>query len=485
MNKRKHRQLLALFALFIISVLVIKSCGIRSSTDNSIAANNPTKSDLDEIVERGKLVVLTENSSTSFFVYKGEPMGFEYELLERFADYLEVELEVVLVENIDSVFTMLNNGEVDLAACNLTITKERSELVNFSTPYLITRQVLVQRKPEFWHKMPSNELSNYLITSTIELIGQDVHVRENSSFYERLMNLSDEIGGNINVIATPGETDTESLIRMVAEGEILYTVADENVAMINQTYYNNLDISCPISFPQQIAWATRKTSSQLNQEINKWLSQQIGGSTFNTIYNRYFVAQKSQQDRFTSAYSTIGGSGNISEYDSLIKVYCKQINWDWRLVASLIYQESRFKPDAVSWAGAFGLMQLMPGTASRYGIDSSASPEQNLYAGIHKLYRLDEYWKDIITDPEERVKFILASYNAGVGHVNDARRLATKYGKSDLIWDDHVAEYLLLKSKADYYNDDVVQYGYCRGDEPYNYVKEILTRYNYYQKVVQ
>lgn len=473
----------ALFTIFVC-ILLVKGCGIRSGSDTSVTASSPHESDLDDILERGKLVVLTENSSTSFFIYRGQPMGFEYEVLSEFAEYLGVELEIKIVDNMDSVFNQLNRGEADLIACNLTITKERSKIVNFTTPYLLTKQVLVQRKPDYWDRMPNSELEEFMVSNTIELIDREVHVRENSSFYERLINLSNEIGGQINIISTPGEYDTESLIAMVAEGEIQYTVADENVAMINQTYYENLDVSCAISFPQQIAWAVRKSSPDLLKEMDKWLDQQVGGSTFNTIYNRYFREQKAQKDRFNSSYSTIGGEGHISEYDSIIKVYCEQINWDWRLVASLIYQESRFNPDAVSWAGAFGLMQLMPGTAERYGIDASATPEQNLYAGIHKLYRLDEYWKDIIEDPSERVKFILASYNAGVGHVNDARRLATKYGKSEFIWDNNVAEYLLLKSKAQYYMDEVVQYGYCRGAEPYNYVKEILTRYDYYQKVI-
>lgn len=483
-NYTKYRPVAFLTAIALILVLLIKGCGIRSSSDHNPNAQLVSGDDLSEIRDRGKLVVLTENSSTSFFIYRGEPMGFEYELLERLAEYLEVDLEIVIAEDMNDIFNQLNSGQVDLLACNLTITKERAELVNFTAPYLLTKQVLVQRKPDYWDKMSKSELDDYLITNTIELIGQEVHVRENSSFYDRLINLSNEVGGPIDVIPAPGNNDTEGLIRMVAEGDILYTVADENVALINQTYYENLDVNCAISFPQQIAWAVRKGSTELLKEINQWLNQNIGSSTFNTIYNRYFVEQKAQKDRFTSIYSSIGGAGNISEYDSLIKSYSEQINWDWRLIAALIYQESRFNPNAQSWAGAFGLMQLMPGTAARYGIDSAATPQQNLYAGIHKLYRLDNYWKEIVTDQEERIKFILGSYNAGIGHVNDARNLALKYGKSDLIWDGNVAEYLLLKSKAQYYTDEVVEYGYCRGEEPYNYVNEILIRYSYYAKVI-
>ena len=177
-------------------------------------------------------------------------------------------------------------------------------------------------------------------------------------------------------------------------------------------------------------------------------------------------------------------SGKISEYDKIIKKYSKEINWDWRLVASLIYQESRFKPNAVSWAGAYGLMQLMPVTAQKMGISKNATPVQQIKAGTELIKWLEERFENI-QDHSERIKFVLAAYNVGLGHVLDAQKLAEKDGKDPDIWDDNVDEYLLKKSDPDFYNDPVVKYGYCRGIETYNYVSQILDRYEHYKNIIK
>ncbi len=480
--KYRRLQAIAFFVAFFVSSLLLVNCS-NNNEHQTKPTNQPYYLDLESIKQRGKLVVLTENSSTSYFIYRGRPMGFEYELVSMFAEHLEVDLEIKLVQDMDSIFDMLKNGEGDLIACNITATKERSEKVSFSEPYLNTRQVLVQKMPDMWHQMSKKERKQLMLNDPIELVNKKVHVRKNSSFYSRLKSLSDEIGGKIDVIEVPGETDTEELIQSVSSGKIMYTIADENVALINKTYYQNIDVDMPVSFPQKISWAARKNAPDLMKEINWWILKHKNTSTFNAIYRRYFKSSKAQKERVISDYSSLSG-GKISSYDELIQKYSQKINWDWRLLASLIYQESKFKPNERSWAGAFGLMQLMPSSAERYGIDSTATPEENIYAGTDKLRRLTEHWGALIEDETEQLKFILASYNAGLGHIQDACALAEKQGLDVSKWDGNVAECILLKSKAKYYNDPVVKYGYCRGQEPFNYVKEVLNRYEHYKKVI-
>ena len=159
------------------------------------------------------------------------------------------------------------------------------------------------------------------------------------------------------------------------------------------------------------------------------------------------------------------------------------MNWDWRLLASLVYQESQFLPYKKSWAGAVGLMQLMPKTAREFGAHDLLDPQENINAGTNYLRWLQNYWRDI-PNSGERVKFVLASYNVGTGHVQDARRLAEKYGKDPNIWEDNVAFFLLKKSQKEYYDDEVVNFGYCRGEEPIRYVDEILKRYEHYKNLL-
>ncbi len=205
------------------------------------------------------------------------------------------------------------------------------------------------------------------------------------------------------------------------------------------------------------------------------------GPLYNITYNKYFRNPKSVR-LVRSDYSSITG-GRISEYDDLIKQWADSLNWDWLLLAALIYQESKFDPNAKSWAGAHGLMQLIPATARRFGASNIYDPVQNISSGARYILHLDELWQDIITNKEERLKFVLASYNVGPGHVLDARRLAKKYGKDPNVWDNNVSFYLIQKSKPKYYNDPVVKQGYCRGEEPVNYVHKILSRYQRYLEI--
>jgi membrane-bound lytic murein transglycosylase F len=203
-------------------------------------------------------------------------------------------------------------------------------------------------------------------------------------------------------------------------------------------------------------------------------------ATFMVIYNRYYKSPRTSLSRMKSDYSSIGGN-KLSPFDSLIKLGAKELEWDWRLLASLVYQESHFMPQGESWAGARGLMQLMPSTAKRFGAVNLDDPRQSLKAGVGYLKYLEKYWSKKVTDPNERLKFILASYNAGLTHIIDARKLAEKHGKDPNIWYDNVEYYLIKKSDPKFYRDPVVLAGYCKCEEPVNYVRDILERYDEYK----
>jgi membrane-bound lytic murein transglycosylase F len=174
----------------------------------------------------------------------------------------------------------------------------------------------------------------------------------------------------------------------------------------------------------------------------------------------------------------------LSPWDVEIKSFSDTLKWDWRLLASLIYQESHFDPTIKSWAGAYGLMQIMPTTGKNFGVDIMASPENNIKAGVLYIKYLQEFFNTRIPDENERLKFILAAYNAGAGNIVDAMKLAEKHGKNPVVWDDNVAYYLLKKMEPFYYNDPVVQNGYCRGDESVNFVASVLERYSEYRNII-
>ncbi len=443
----------------------------------------PVALDLDQIKARGTLVAIVDNNSTSYFVYKGQPMGYEYELLSLLAEELEVDLKLDITEDIDEAIAKLNRGEGDIVAHNLTVTKKRSESIAFTEHLSLERQVLVQRKPDNWRRMKLHQIDKQLIRNPLELIGKEVRVRKSSSFVTRLQHLSEEIGGDVIIVEEPGNVEVETLIQRVSEGEIDFTVADENVAKVNSTYYDNIDISTPISFSQRIAWGVRQNAPDLLKVVSNWLVKEKRKSSYYTIYNKYFKSPKASLARKNSMYSSIVGN-QLSPYDSLIMQGAAQLDWDWELLAALIYQESKFNPRAESWVGATGLMQLLPGTAAMYGARDMYDPRQSIQAGVGYLKWLDQLWQPKIPDPQERIKFVLASYNVGQGHVLDARKLSSKYGKDPRIWDENVAFYLEQKSKPQFYNDPIVTAGYCRGLEPVNYVREVLQRYEQYRQLM-
>jgi membrane-bound lytic murein transglycosylase F len=339
----------------------------------------------------------------------------------------------------------------------------------------------VQRKPENWRKLSDQQIDEGVIRNPVDLVGKKVNVINGTSHEQRLVNLSEEIGGDILIDRDTLNAESESLIRKVALGEIDYTVADHTIARVNASYYPNLDVNTVLSVAQQIAWAVRKNSPQLLAEINNWMLKIKKEPTFMVIYNRYFKSPRTSLMRMNSDYSSLGGIGKLSPYDSLIRKGAAKLGWDWRLLASVIYQESRFMPQDESWAGAQGLMQLMPATAKRFGATNPHDPQQNITAGVNYLHYLDQVWSKHVTDREERLKFILASYNAGLMHIIDARNLAKKNGLNPNVWRGSVEYYLSKKSDPKFYRDPVVKAGYCKCEEPVHYIRDVLARYDVYK----
>jgi membrane-bound lytic murein transglycosylase F len=479
--------------LFVISVISIVSCTSSSKAEKKEISvkktvleedktDYVTGIDLKEIKERGVLKVLTIHSPSSYFIYKGKSFGFEYELLQNFADEIGVKFKVVKVHNLNEVIPMLCRGEGDLIAQGLTITKDRKKIVDFTDFYYLTQQVLVQRKPDKWWNMHQDKIDKQLIKDVVGLIGDTVTIRKESSYYKRIQNLNSELGGTIHVEFIDGSYSTEEIIKMVSDGKIKYTIADNNIAEINKSYYSNLDVSTKISLSQRVAWTVRKDSPELKEAANKWLKKIKKSGYYNIVYKKYFGNKRRFKKVMKSDYYSVK-SDKISEYDKIIKRYSKNIGWDWRLVSSVVYQESRFNHHAVSWVGASGLMQLMPSTAKELGVKNN-TPEENIKAGTKYLSNIFNKFRNV-EDTIQRIKFTLASYNCGFGHIIDAQKLAKKYGEDENSWDNGVSDFILKLSEPKYYNQDIVKYGYVRGIEPYTYVEEIFDRFENYKQFIE
>lgn len=431
--------------------------------------------DLDEIRKSGKLKVLLAYDPINYFIYKGEPMGYSYELAERFAKEIGVQLEVVPVRDLDLQLPMLRSGDGDIIAHFMTVTPMRSRIVNFSLPLDSTREVLVQLGSE-------KSTDGGYVNKPEELAGKTVYVREQSAYYTSLRKIMERNDISINIVPVHGSLSTGELIRLVNDGRIGYTVADSNIAITHKAIYPDIDIRTPISDTRPLAWAVRKNSPKLLLRLNEWLIRKRGSGDIQAMHHKYYQRQyQFRKYAITLFYSD--KPGNISSYDKLVKAGAKTIGWDWRLLSSLIYEESQFDPKAVSWAGAVGLMQIMPSTGAIAKVFNLSDPAANIKAGTAYLESLEKEWREI-RDHDTRLKFILASYNVGPGHVRDAQKLAIKYGANPEAWENNVEKYLLLKSEPRYYNDAAADLGYCNGIVPVRYTRNILGRYRLYSQVI-
>jgi membrane-bound lytic murein transglycosylase F len=458
----------------------------------------PVSRDLPDIAAGGVLRVLFTFNSTGYFLYRGETLGYEYELLTAFARDAKLRLEPRVVRDSRQLYDDLNRGDGDVVAAQLSIPSPSAAVAVAVTDSLYaTAPVVVQRSGssvagatptvakalarEERETAPSQiEVKARNVTTPQELAGQHVHLPLTSPYRERLMELNDELDHDIDVVEVDESSDR--IIQRLAEGEIAFTVAAENVAALKSGEYTNLVIKPAIGPPEPVVWAVRQNAPQLLAQLNAWLAAKRKSGLLAALYRKYFLDRRAYTARTNSPYLT-AETGTLSPYDDWFREYARTPGWDWRLVAAQAFQESRFNPRARSWAGAQGLMQIMPKTARQLKVNP-ADPRASIDAACRYLWTFDKAWKESIPDEEERIKFILASYNVGLGHVQDAVRLAEKYGDDPHKWAD-VAYWLIRKSKRAVFNDPVVKHGFARGTEPVAYVDQIMARWRNYREFVK
>jgi len=447
---RKIQEILS----FLLVIFLLIACETTTKKEVEVQAI-----DLDEIQKKGKLTILTENSSLSFFEYREKNLGFEYEILEAFAKHLGIPLEIKVVPKYSNLRRFLNNGEGDIIAANLAITLSRQKKINFSHPYYYSNQVLVQMK------------SDSLLLDASELIGKEVMVRKNTIYDRRLRALQEEIGGYIKIKYAKEDLIVEDLIEKVLKGEIKYTIAHENLARLSKEEHPKLDIKTKISFKQRIAFGMRLNSPELKKKLDEFLKKYCESKEYNALKHKYFDFIPEETGEIVTL-----GRGKISQYDKFFKKAAKAAGWDWKFLAAIAYKESQFNPYAKGARGAFGIMQFMPNTGNDFGVNPMSSPEVQITAGMKLINRIYLTWSSI-PDKEQRFKFTLASYNAGPCHIFDAQALAKEKGLNPELWDGNVELMVEKLSDPDYYRNPEVKCGAYRG-HAVKYVEAIIRIYN-------
>ncbi|MBT0812131.1 transporter substrate-binding domain-containing protein [Litoribacter ruber] len=463
-------RLLTRVIIFLLSTVALLSCKKQHVEKQVDFWENTVELDLDEIKKRGFIRAIVDNTSTSYYIYRGRRMGYEYEMLRNLSKDLGVNLKIFVASDIDEAFRKLNEGKVDIIAINLEKTADRTDLASFTKATNEIRTVLVQRNGE-----------EGTVQDLKDLEGRTVHVREGAVYKKQLQMWKDSLQLDFRIKEMP--YDSEGLVNLVVQKDIDFTVVDEDVASVNSNYYPQLDVSLEVSPASKVGWAVRSNSTKLLAGVNKWLTTFNKSSYQAILYDKYFVNKTNSYFRSNSPFSSISGN-RISAYDEMIKKAAEGIGWDWRLLAALIFKESRFDTEAISYAGASGLLQLMPVTLERFGVSDPNDPFESLMGGVNYLKYLDKYWQKRVPEVNERIKFILASYNVGHGHVDDAWRLALKDGYNPSEWD-NVAIFLKQKSNPEIYRDPVVKSGYAKGHVAVNYVEDVYGLFESYKVLVE
>lgn len=413
---------------------------------------------LARIKKTGELVVATRNNANCYYQYRGAPVGFEYELAKAFSDYLGVKITPKVVEW-ESLLTDIVTDQVDMVAAGLSITPERRKIVDFSDSYLeVQPQIVVHR-------------SEMEIERVADLYGREIHVRQGTTYQEILEDLNKKLPIDIKIVLH-NDVPTEELIRQVASRTIPITMADSNIALLNQRYHPDIELAFDLGPDHSLGWAFKKGDKRFKDKINEFLKFAKKSGLYEDIYNRYY------NDDHIFDYVDLQVfhrrlRSRLPRYAGLIKREAEANDFDWRLITAVIYQESHLNPRARSHTGVRGLMQVTRDTARRMGVNDRIDPNKNVHAGVKYLRKLYGYWQHI-SEPD-RTKFALASYNIGLGHVRDAQKIARELKLPAEKWSGLQQTLPLLREKK-YYKK--TKHGYARGTEPVMYVSRIFTYYD-------
>ncbi|MFH2067151.1 MAG: membrane-bound lytic murein transglycosylase MltF [Pseudomonadota bacterium] len=413
---------------------------------------------LDRILDRGEIVVITRNNAHCYYIYRDQAMGFEYDLAKAFSEYLGVKLKIIIAEKWDNMVPMLLKGDGHIIAASFTVTPKWKTQIQFSDDYMkIQQQIIVNR-------------DNQNIKRLKDLAGEKIHVRKGTAYQEKLEELQRQ-GMQIEIVPVEN-IPTAELIRKVARGEVAVTIADSNVAMLNRRYFPRAVIRDVIGDQESLAWAVHPDAGRLLDKINEFFAIIKQDGTFDQIYDKYYT----DIDRFD--YVDLRAfhrrlHSRLPRYVAIIKETAEKYGFDWRMIAAQMYQESHFQQWAKSHAGAYGLMQLTRNTANMYGVKDLYNPRQNIYAGVKHLKKLHDLFRE--AEGADRLFIAFAAYNIGQGHIRDAQRLARQLNLNPNKWAS-LTKTLPMLREWEYFKDAL--YGYCRGNEPVQYVRQIMIYYD-------
>ncbi|WP_297442388.1 membrane-bound lytic murein transglycosylase MltF [Sulfurimonas sp.] len=423
----------------------------------------PTKkiSAFEQIMKEKQLKVVFLNAPSTYMIGVDGPQGFEYDLLKSYAKYLDVRLNVITAHTVAEALELSKRSDIHITSASLTKTPQREKKYNFGPSYFeVQEQVICSRDMLLSSKFPRDVEA---------LSGLNIVVGADTSYIETLHALQKD-GYDINV-TTSKEYSTEDLLEQVAAHDIDCTVADSNIYSLNLRYIPDIAMAFSISKREQLAWILPKNASKLESDMYKWLNDYNQKGLMTQLKDHYYsYILFSDYYNTRMFYKRI--KSRLHKYQKYFEQAAQKYEIPWTLLAALSYQESHWNPRAKSFTGVRGLMMLTKKTAKMLGVKNRLNPKESIKGGTRHLKQMLKIVPPEIKG-ENRLKFALAAYNIGFGHIKDARKLAKKLGLNENVWSDLKIVLPLLSQKKYYRN---LKYGYARGAEPVKYVEYI---YNY------
>ncbi len=455
-----YTQLMRTFFPVLLRPLLWLASGVLALLLSGCGEPTPPPSLLEQIQQAGELRVMTRNSPTTYFEDKNGTNGFEYQLSKQFAKQLGVELKVVTASTFEELFSSLVDGRAHIIAANIVDTPSRHQFARFSKGYLEVVPQVVYR-----HGQPRPR-------SVSDLIGKRILVARSSSQAELLGNLKRQYPE----LSWEESDDVEvvDLLGLIDEGRIDFTIVNSNELATNQVYFPKVRVGFDIGTATWLSWAVAGGKDEsLLQAINTFIDTTKANGTLNRLIDRFYghVEKLGYVGAYTFAQHL---QQRLPRYERYFQKSANEHNLDWRLLAAVGYQESLWQPEATSKTGVRGLMMLTQRTARAMGVEDRLNPQQSIAGGARYLAYLNDTLPDDIP-AEERIWFVLAAYNVGMGHLDDARKLTVDAGLNPNSWND-VREILPRLARKQWFSK--TRYGYARGWEPVDFVRNIRRYYD-------
>jgi len=416
---------------------------------------------LSKIKQEKVLNVALLNAPSTYYVGSVGKQGFEYDLLKSYAEYLGVDLNVTAVHTVKEAIELSKGDAIHITSASLTKTKSREKVFNFGPSYFeVQEQVICNRGMLRSSKFPRDVES---------LAGLHISVGVDTSYSETLKSLQND-GYDINVTYT-SEFSTEELLEQVSKHKIDCTVADSNIYAMNLRYFPEISLAFSVSGREQLAWVLPKHADSLKQDMYAWLNQYNQSGKMIQLKDHYY-SYVLFFDYYNTKMFYKRIKSRLIKYENNFKKIGKMYDIPWTLLASIAYQESHWNPRAKSFTGVRGLMMLTRNTAKLLGVKNRLNPTESIKGGTRHIKGMLKLVPEEVKG-ENRLRYALAAYNVGMGHLYDAMKLAKKLGLNPNVWSD-LKQVLPLLSEKKYYR--TLKYGYARGSEPLKYVEAI---YNY------